>query len=62
HEAAADLDGAGVTAGVRAQTVNLLETIEALEYGSPAALDGATLVATAENLIPQLHRELDAKR
>ena len=62
HEADAALSASGVSGETRSQTVKLLESIESLEYGSPAALDRAALVRDAQKLIPLLHRELEAKR
>lgn len=61
QEAAVELRSAGVAAETAAQAVRVLESIEALEYGS-AALDAEALQATVEELLPRLQKELGARR
>jgi hypothetical protein len=61
HEAAQILDKAGVNGSTRAQTIELLETIEALEYSPGAGQDNAALISRAETLIPVLQRELNKR-
>ncbi|MGD0088773.1 MAG: BatD family protein [Planctomycetota bacterium] len=62
QDAGTILAQAGASSEIAAQTVQVLETIEALAYGSAAALDGAALQARVENLLPLLHTELGARR
>jgi hypothetical protein len=61
HEAGQILEKAAVNGTTRTQAVELLETIEALEYSPGAGHDHAALIARAEALLPQLQRELNAK-
>ena len=62
REAGTMLAQAGVSLQTAAQAVQTLETIEALEYGSAAALDVAALQTRVEELLPRLRRELEASR
>jgi hypothetical protein len=71
-----NLPAAGMTAGdagravaaakvsgeVAAQTSDVLQTLEAAEYGSSAGADAAMLIARVEKLLPELRRELEARR
>jgi hypothetical protein len=62
HEASLALSAAKVSGELRVQTVSLLESLEALEYGSPAAANKKTLVDSAEKLLPELQRQLEPQR
>jgi hypothetical protein len=59
REAAKALETAGVGEPLRKQTESLLEQIDALEYSGGGSADG--LIASAEALLPQLRRELEAR-
>jgi hypothetical protein len=61
HEADAALTAAAVSAQPKQETVRLLESIEAAEYGTAGALDLQATVDSAGKLIEQLHRELEAR-
>ncbi|HYG74535.1 MAG TPA: BatD family protein [Planctomycetota bacterium] len=60
HEARQLLKARGVSAERCDETVRLLETIEAAEYGSADAENISALIENAAGLIPKLHRELEA--
>jgi len=47
-----------VAAADRADLLRLLEAIESAEYGSGAAAELATMIETAEALIPRVSRQL----
>jgi hypothetical protein len=61
HEADAALSSAGVAGQSKQDAVRLLESIEAAEYGSAFSLNVGEMIANAEKLIAQLHRELEAR-
>jgi len=58
-EAEKALLSAGVSEGTRTAVLDLLESIESLEYGY-AGSEPARLLERAEQTLPQLHRELEA--
>jgi hypothetical protein len=62
REAAALLAQARVSSETAGQAVGALESIEALEYGSAAALDPAALQAKVAELLPRLRQELESRR
>jgi len=62
QEAGTILAQAGVSSEIAAQAVQVLESIEALEYGSARALDGTALLTEVEELLPRLRQELEANR
>jgi hypothetical protein len=59
HEAAQLLAACSVSEDVRGRSVKVLETVEAAAYGSTAGLNIAGLIATAQECVPALYRELD---
>jgi hypothetical protein len=61
-EAAQALAANGVSEGVRTETAQLLEALEAAQYGALARVEAAALIESSDSLLHKLHGELNAKR
>lgn len=58
-DATQELKAAAVSTDLSKRTVDLLETLEALEYAPQSAGDLAAHIRTAASLVPELHRALE---
>jgi len=58
-DATQELKAAAVSAELSKRTIDLLETLEALEYAPQSASDLAAHIRTAAALVPELHRAME---